>query len=177
MNRLSQIATIGALLLGGSAFLFAHHSFASEFDANKPISVKGIVKSVEWGEPHVNFVVTDNRGSTPQDWKFEGASASTLDRNGWNATNRLKSGDTVTVQGFRAIDGSMMASARSIEIADGRVLSISDSQEDGGPAPQLTSEGSPVQLPRMGSRVPFLIVAAFAIVFLAWAMSRRRHSA
>ena len=175
MNRLSRL-TILTLALGGSG-LFAHHLFTSEYDIDRPVTIKGTVKAVDWGEPHVGFVVTDSSSSMPQDWKFEGASASTLDHREWNSANRLRVGDVVSVQGYRALDGTMSGSARSVQVPDGRLLSISDSQEDGGPAPVLTSGTIPVQLPRMGIRLPLLTLAGLAVAFFVFLMMRHRRSA
>jgi hypothetical protein len=108
--------------------LMAHHQFSSEFDATKPVTLTGKVHGVTWSEPHVEFMVDAQGGS----WKVEGASPATLKSHKF--TNKeLKDGETVTVQGFRAKDGSMTASGRTMTV-NGKTYTIADSKEDGGPA-------------------------------------------
>jgi hypothetical protein len=114
--------------------LMAHHPFSQEFDANKPITLTGRIHDVTWSEPHLEFTVDAQGGS----WKVEGASPAMLKSHDVT-NNMLKDGETVIVQAFRAKDGSMMASGRSV-IVNGRVYTISDAKEDGGPAPAADSK-------------------------------------
>jgi hypothetical protein len=114
-----------ASLLAGVALLapagaLAHHSFAAEYDTKKPVSLKGTVTKVEWTNPHARFYldVKDESG-TVTNWNFELASPNVLTRNGWNR-HTLNVGDTVTVEGAQAKDGSQMANARSVVLADGK---------------------------------------------------------
>jgi hypothetical protein len=114
----------------------AHHSFAAEYDANKPITLKGTVSKVEWMNPHARFYVDvkDEKGATIN-WNLELASPNVLVRNGWTR-NALKVGDEVTVEGSRAKDGSNMANARVVKLADGRRVFAGSSGGDAPPPAQ-----------------------------------------
>jgi DNA/RNA endonuclease YhcR with UshA esterase domain len=98
----------------------AHHSFAAEYDASKPVNLKGTVTKVEWTNPHARFYVDvkDEKGNV-QNWNFELASPNVLSRNGWTR-HSLKEGDVIEVQGSMAKDGSFLANARTVTLADGR---------------------------------------------------------
>jgi hypothetical protein len=114
-----------ALLVAGLALLaptavLAHHSFAAEYDVKKPVSLKGTVTKVEWTNPHARFYidVKDESGNV-MNWNLELASPNVLVRQGWNR-HSLNVGDAVTVEGAQAKDGSQMANARTVTLADGR---------------------------------------------------------
>ncbi len=98
----------------------AHHSFAAEYDASKPVDLKGTVTKVEWTNPHARFYldVKDENGKVTN-WNFELASPNVLSRNGWTR-HSLKEGDVVEVKGSMAKDGSNLANARTVVLADGR---------------------------------------------------------
>ena len=100
--------------------VLAHHSFAAEYDNNKPLKLSGTVTKVEWMNPHARFYidVKDESGKV-SGWEFELDSPNALMRKGWTR-NSLKPGDVVTVEGYRAKDGSTLGNARSINLADGR---------------------------------------------------------
>jgi len=110
----------------------AHHSFAAAFDINKPVTLSGVVTKVEWMNPHARFYldVKDENGNVVN-WDLETGSPNGLLRRGWNR-HSLKEGDVVTVQAYRAKDGTNMASARLVTLADGRKV-FAGSAEDGGP--------------------------------------------
>ncbi len=109
------------------AALRAHHSFASEFDAAKPISLKGAVTQVEFINPHswIHIEVT-NADGTKTAWEVEGGTPNTLFRKGIN-DNTLPVGTLIAVDGYRARDGSNRMSGRDITFADGRKVFLSGS--------------------------------------------------
>lgn len=124
------IASVG--LLAAAAPLFAHHSFAAEYDNSKPITLTGTVTKVEWMNPHARFYINvkDDKG-TVTNWEFELGSPNGLARRGWTR-NSMKEGDEVTVDGYLAKDGSNLANARNVKLVDGRKL-FAGSTDDGGP--------------------------------------------
>ena len=101
----------------------AHHSFGAEFDANKPIALKGVVRKVEWTNPHSHFSleVKDEKGRMVT-WQLTGYTVNALYRTGWKKDITMKVGDTVSVFGWRARDGSNSAHAREVTFADGKKL-------------------------------------------------------
>jgi hypothetical protein len=97
-----------------------HHSFAAEFDSTKPVELRGTVTKLDWVNPHawIYLDVKDDKGTVTH-WSCELGSPNTLMRNGWNRDS-LKAGDVVTVNGSRAKDGSNVANARTVRLADGK---------------------------------------------------------
>jgi Family of unknown function (DUF6152) len=125
---------IGLLVAGGRPA--AHHAFSAEYDANKPITLTGVVTKIEWLNPHARFYVDvkDERG-TIINWNLELASPNVLVRNGWTRKT-LNIGDQVTVEGSMAKDGSKMANARVVKLADGRRVFAGSSGGDAPPPQQ-----------------------------------------
>lgn len=117
--------TAAALATSGLAFPkqgIAHHSFAAEFDADSPIELTGIVTSVKWTNPHTFFYIdVENESGDWENWALELGSPNGLMRRGWTR-NSLKIGDTVSVTGSRARDGSLKGNARAVELAGGQQL-------------------------------------------------------
>ena len=128
-----SVAVMGAVLVLAPAAR-AHHSFAAEYDANKPLTLKGTVTKVEWTNPHARFYVDvkDAKG-VKTNWNLELASPNVLRRNGW-LRDSLSVGDEVVVEGSAAKDGSKMANARVVKLADGRRVFAGSSGGD-SPAP------------------------------------------
>jgi hypothetical protein len=120
------LVTTGAALLLWTAPVAAHHSFAAQYDAGKPVELKGAVTKVEWTNPHARFYVdvTDDKGEVTS-WNFELASPNVLVRNGWKRTT-LKIGDQITVTGYLArsgpAGGPRMAIASGVTAAAGQKL-------------------------------------------------------
>jgi len=102
---------------------FSHHSFAAEFDRDKPITITGTVTRIEWTNPHARFYVDaqDDNGETVN-WNFELGTPNILMRQGWTRDS-LKPGETITVTGFRARNDPHVGNANTVTLADGtRVL-------------------------------------------------------
>jgi hypothetical protein len=114
----------------------AHHSFAAQYDADKPVTLKGTVSKVEWTNPHARFYVDvrDEKG-TVTNWNLELASPNVLVRNGWSRKS-LTVGDEIVVEGSLAKDGSKMANARVVRLADGRRVFAGSSGGDTPPPGQ-----------------------------------------
>jgi hypothetical protein len=129
-------------LIAISVPLLAHHPFSSEFDGDKPVTLTGQVQDLMWSEPHLTFTLAVPTGNLSGDWTLEGASSITLKKRGFTES-MLKNGDTVTVRAFRALNGAQTASARSVMLASGASFSLSDPQEDGGPAPVISGSVIP----------------------------------
>ena len=117
----------------------AHHSFGAEYDANKPITLTGVITKIEWTNPHsyIFMDVTDNTGKAAN-WKFEGYGPGILHRIGWNKDVTMKPGDRITIFGWRARDGSNWAHSRFVTFAkNGKKLESGPpaGTGDGGNAP------------------------------------------
>src|SRR5271157_3748198 len=124
---LGVIAGVGLM----SALAFGHHSFAAEYDSTKPMSATGTVTKVEWMNPHARFYVDvkDEAGKVTN-WEFELGSPNGLMRQGWSR-NSMKIGDTVSVDGSLAKDGSNLANARTVKLSDGKRLFAGSASETG----------------------------------------------
>jgi hypothetical protein len=132
------LAVVGAVFcLTAGAQLLAHHSFAAEFDATKPLRLTGSLAKVEWTNPHSYFYldVKDEAGNVVR-WGCEAGSPGALSRRGFKRGD-LKLGDTIIVDGYRAKAGSNFIDARRVTLPDGRIVSGA-SAGDGGP-------GAPVE--------------------------------
>jgi uncharacterized protein DUF6152 len=103
-----------------AAQAYAHHSFAAQYDRNKPITLTGPVTKVDWINPHARIFVDakDANGKTVN-WEIELGPPAILMRNGWTRS-AVKIGETVTVSGSLAKDGSNLANASSVTLASGK---------------------------------------------------------
>jgi hypothetical protein len=128
MKAVVLVGVAGLGLLFQAEPALAHHAFAAEFDAKKGIKISGTVTKLEWTNPHawVYLDVKDESGKFTN-WSFELGSPNGLVRRGWRRTS-LKEGDQVSIQGFRAKDGSNVANAHTVTLPDGRNI-FAGSQE------------------------------------------------
>ena len=110
----------------------AHHSFAAEFDRDKPITLTGTVTKLEWTNPHARIYidVKDDTGKVVN-WDCELGPPNGLMRRGWNR-NSLKQGHVVTINGFLSKTAPHVANARTVKLADGREV-FAGSSFDTGP--------------------------------------------
>jgi hypothetical protein len=120
---------VAALILAAAVPVFAHHSFAAEYDSSKPTTLTGSVVKLEWINPHARIYI-DVKGADGKvtNWEIELGAPAMLLRNGWTK-NSLKAGETITITGSLAKDGSNLANARSVTLADGTKVFAGSSQE------------------------------------------------
>jgi len=141
IKTLRSVALAGLGVLMSGAAISAHHSFAAEYDASKPIELKGVVSKIEWTNPHARFYIDVKDETGTHTWNLELASPNVLSRNGWSRKS-LNIGDEITVQGAMAKDGSKMANARVVTLASGkRVFAGSSADAEGPPAAATPATG------------------------------------
>jgi hypothetical protein len=129
MSRIASLASAGILMLAALPGA-AHHSFASQFDSEQPVTLHGYVTKIEWMNPHVYFYidVMDEAGGEVQNWGVEMGPPHQLQRRNWKR-NSMEIGDEVTVEATRARDGSLLANARKVTLAKtGEVLGAASSE-------------------------------------------------
>lgn len=149
LKRATLSLAAGALLLCGAVVSQAHHSFAAQYDNNKPVTLTGVVTKVEWTAPHVYIYidVTDEKSKKVTNWGFEMGPPHMLQRSGWKR-NSLKYGEEVSVDGWLARDGSNTANARRVaRTSTGEVLgaATSNTQTTTGGGPNNPPANRPAQ--------------------------------
>ena len=125
MGKAPVLAVAVALLVIPAA-AFAHHSFAAEFDAAKPVSLSGTFTKIEWTNPHahIHLDVKSPAGAVVS-WRVELSTPNDLMRGGW-LRDSLRPGDRITVTGYAAKDGSRFITGRSVTLTGGRLLFTRD---------------------------------------------------
>jgi hypothetical protein len=138
-KALTIILPVGVLLLAAVP-VWAHHAFAAEFDADKPIKYKGTVTKMEWINPHA-WIHIDVKGEDGKvtSWMIEAAAPNSLLRRGFTKESLL-AGTEIVVEGFQAKDGSNRANGSVITFTDGRKLFVGAPANDPGAAPGTTSK-------------------------------------
>jgi hypothetical protein len=121
------LAGVVSALIGTAATAVAHHAFAAEFDANRPIHLEGTVTKMEWINPHawVHIDVAKSDGSVEK-WMIEGGTPNTLLRRGFTKKSLLP-GTKIVVDGYQAKDGSLKGNGRDLTLPDGRKLFMGSS--------------------------------------------------
>jgi hypothetical protein len=121
------IAIVGVFGAGAAVSLSAHHAFAAEFDANKPVKFEGTVTKMQWINPHVwlHMDVKKPDGKV-ESWAFEAGTPSVLFRRGFTK-NSLLPGTKIVIDGYQAKDGSRRANGRDITFPDGKKMFMGSS--------------------------------------------------
>jgi hypothetical protein len=121
------VLSVGLGVLTATAPVSAHHAFAAEFDATKPIKLRGTVTKMEWINPHTWIHIEVKRpNGTVEPWAIEGGPPNALFRRGFNR-NSLPTGIEIIVEGFQAKDGSRKGNGRDVTFPDGRRLFLGSS--------------------------------------------------
>ena len=127
MKLAIAVCSLSLALCGWASAVSAHHAFAAEFDANKPLQMKGTVTKMEWLNPHVwlHMDVKMPNGEV-ENWAFEAGTPSVLFRRGFTRKSLLP-GTVVIIDGYRAKDGSRRANGRDLTFEDGKKLFMGSS--------------------------------------------------
>jgi hypothetical protein len=138
MKKALAVVLFAGFLLVAAAPAWAHHAFAAEFDADKPIKFKGTVVKMEWINPHA-WIRIDVKGEDGQvtQWMIEAAAPNALLRRGWTKDS-LPKGTEILVEGYQAKDGANRGNGSIITFTDGKKLFVGSSAGDPGAAPGTT---------------------------------------
>ncbi len=136
MRKTLAILIAAVALLAAAVPVWAHHAFAAEFDANKPVKMRGTVTKMDWINPHA-WIHIDVKGTdgkvTP--WMVEAAAPNALLRRGWTKQSLLP-GTEILVEGYQAKDGANRANGSIITFTDGKKLFVGSSGDGEGPPRQ-----------------------------------------
>jgi len=133
------LCVVGLVMCGRATSVWAHHAFAAEFDANKPVSFKGTITKMEWVNPHTWLHVDVKKADgTVENWAIEAGTPNVLFRRGFTKESLLP-GTEIVIDGYQAKDGSHRANGRDLTLPDGRKLFLGSS---GTGAPYELTPGS-----------------------------------
>ena len=137
MRRSIAVTLTLAGLLLAAVPLFAHHAFTAEFDAKKPLKLRGTVAKIELINPHswIHIDVKNSDGTTTR-WMIEGGTPNTLLRRGFTKSS-LPVGTEILVDGYQAKDGSNRANGRDLTYPDGKKIFLGSSGPEGPPPDAL----------------------------------------
>jgi hypothetical protein len=130
LTRVVHLLPAAALMLCATTAIDAHHSFAAQYDGNKPVNMTGALTKLEWTNPHVYIYidVTDPKTRKVTTWAFEMGPPHMLQKSGWKR-NSLKTGELLSIEGSAARDGSNSANARRVtRKSTGEVMGAASSQ-------------------------------------------------
>jgi len=142
-TKLAIVASImGLAIAGWASSASAHHAFAAEFDANKPVNFKGKITKMEWVNPHtwLHVDVSSNDGKV-ENWAVEAGTPNVLFRRGFTKDSLLP-GTEIVIDGYQSKDGSHRANGRDLTFTDGRKLFLGSS---GTGAPYELTPGAQTQ--------------------------------
>ena len=120
--RAMTVVLVGLALLAAAVPVLAHHAFSAEFDATKPVRLRGTITRMEWINPHawMHIDVTRDDGSV-ESWMVEAGPPGALVRRGWRKDS-VQPGTEVVVEGYQALDGGQRANGRDVTFPDGTKL-------------------------------------------------------
>src|SRR5215510_4561873 len=123
------LSLLACALLLGTLPAWCHHAFATDFDAEKSVGIKGIVTKIDWANPHVWFYLNVKaENGTIENWGFEMGGPNSLRNSGWTKET-MKIGDELQVEGSLAKNGSRNVNAKSVMMAStGKKLGAASSQ-------------------------------------------------
>ena len=120
--RAKLLAGVSAILLGVASSAAAHHAFAAEFDATKPVKFTGTVTKMLWVNPHAwIYVDVKKADGTVEEWMIEAGTPNTLLRRGFTKES-LQPGTEIVVDGYQAKDGAFRANGRDVTLPSGKTL-------------------------------------------------------
>jgi hypothetical protein len=140
IRKIALVGAVALVAIGAAGAASAHHSFAAEFDANAPVTLKGTITKMEWINPH-SWIHIDvkNPDGTVTEWMIEGGTPNTLFRRGFTR-EAVKAGMEITVEGYRAKNGANRANGRDLILKDGKRLFMGSSGT-GAPIDGKDTEG------------------------------------
>jgi len=128
-----KLLLVGAIVLGVSAAAAAHHAFAAEFDATKPVKFRGTVTKMLWVNPHAWIYVDVKRDDgTVEEWMIEAGTPNTLLRRGFTKES-LQPGTEILIDGYQAKDGARRANGRDVTLPDGKTLFLGSGEANTPP--------------------------------------------